>query len=228
MGPEHPYPIPTSDCYAATRYIMDHPAEFRADPSRIVLAGDSAGGNAVIVITQRLLAEKLSLPKLQLLMYPLCQTFNNRFPSSLRYTKRSISSVISIPKLIAWYLGIHDVTQEIEDLLIANNHTALLTDPVLRQKISSYMDVSKIPEKYRLGHEYYRDSEASKNPLIDPTSLSESSLLRRDSKLADTLRKLYNPSVSPMFADDEKLVGLPKTYMLVLEWDNLKDEGISI
>jgi acetyl esterase/lipase len=227
MGPEHPYPIPTSDCYEATRYIFDHPDEFNIDATKIVVAGDSAGGNAVAVLTQRLLAEKRPLPKVQLLIYPWCQLFNHRFPSSLRYHLSSISEVISIPKLAAWYLGAKDNAEEVEALLISNNHTALLTDSALRAKLNSYMDVSKIPEKYRVGHAYYSHSEALKNPLKDPKTLDESSVLKKDKKMASLLKQLYDPSISPLFADEEKLVGLPKTYILVLEWDNLKDEGLS-
>ena len=88
------------------------------------------------------------------------------------------------------------------------------------------MDVSKIPEKHRIGHAYYSHEEAVKNTIKESHVLHESSLLAKDQKLASLLRKLYDPSISPLFADDEKLIGLPKAYLLVLEWDNLKDEGL--
>jgi acetyl esterase len=65
MAPKHAYPIPTDDCYAVTKHIVTNPAEFGIDIQRLVMAGDSAGGNAVSVLMQRLSADKLPLPKLQ-------------------------------------------------------------------------------------------------------------------------------------------------------------------
>lgn len=43
MAPEHPYPIPTSDCYEVTKYVFEHTNEFNVDPERIAIAGDSSG-----------------------------------------------------------------------------------------------------------------------------------------------------------------------------------------
>ena len=51
---------------------MESGDEF-GDTDRVILAGDSAGGNVVAVMTQRLLAEKLKQPKLQVLIYPWLQ-----------------------------------------------------------------------------------------------------------------------------------------------------------
>ena len=45
LAPEFPYPAATEDCYAAVKYVADHPGEFEIDPERIGLWGDSAGGN---------------------------------------------------------------------------------------------------------------------------------------------------------------------------------------
>lgn len=69
MAPEHPFPLPTTDCYVVTKYVFENALnEFKGDPDRIILAGDSAGGNVVAVLTQRFLREKRKLPKLQVLM----------------------------------------------------------------------------------------------------------------------------------------------------------------
>lgn len=67
------------------------------------------GGNAVAVTTQRLLAEKQQLPKLQILIYPWTQLVNLRLPSATKYLGTGIlSSFSSSPsKFVAWYLGIH-------------------------------------------------------------------------------------------------------------------------
>jgi len=47
-APEHPYPTPTDDCYAVIKYILEHAKEFDVDVNRLLMAGDSAGGNSVL------------------------------------------------------------------------------------------------------------------------------------------------------------------------------------
>lgn len=70
-APEAPFPAATDDCLAATRWVAAHPAAFGVDPSRMVLAGDSAGGNLATVTALRIRDE--GGPSLcgQLLVYPL-------------------------------------------------------------------------------------------------------------------------------------------------------------
>lgn len=44
LAPEHPAPTPVEDCRAALVWAVEHAAELGIDPSRVVLAGTSAGG----------------------------------------------------------------------------------------------------------------------------------------------------------------------------------------
>lgn len=71
LAPEHPAPAAIEDCYIAYRWALEHAAEFGADPARVAVGGDSAGGNLAAVVSQLARADGVPLPVLQLLIYPV-------------------------------------------------------------------------------------------------------------------------------------------------------------
>ncbi|MFB7367656.1 alpha/beta hydrolase, partial [Streptomyces hydrogenans] len=44
LAPEHPYPAPLDDCWAALEWTAGHTGELGADPARLAVAGASSGG----------------------------------------------------------------------------------------------------------------------------------------------------------------------------------------
>jgi len=70
LGPEHKFPAPLEDCYAATSWAAAHAAELGGDPDRLVVIGDSAGGNLAAAVA--LVARDRGGPKIaqQVLLYP--------------------------------------------------------------------------------------------------------------------------------------------------------------
>jgi acetyl esterase len=70
LSPEVKFPAPLDDCEAALRWLADHAAELGADPARIAVGGDSAGGNLAAGLTIRM--RDRGGPKIayQLLIYP--------------------------------------------------------------------------------------------------------------------------------------------------------------
>lgn len=68
LAPEHPYPTPLEDCYAALRWLS---VQGWVDPTRIAIGGASAGGGlaAALAILARDRAEVA--PASQLLIYPM-------------------------------------------------------------------------------------------------------------------------------------------------------------
>jgi len=82
LAPEHPFPVPLDDALAAFRHIRDHAEAFDADPARLAVGGDSAGGNLAAVVCQQARAAGEATPAYQMLIYPA--TDNTRQMASHR------------------------------------------------------------------------------------------------------------------------------------------------
>jgi acetyl esterase len=69
LAPEHPFPAAVEDCYAAVRWVAGHADEIGADPARLAVGGDSAGGNLAAGVALRARADGPALAG-QILVYP--------------------------------------------------------------------------------------------------------------------------------------------------------------
>ena len=99
LAPEHPFPAAAEDALAAYAEVAGRHAEFGADPTRLAVGGDSAGGNLAAVTAQALAADRgLPRPAFQLLLYPALDM--SRKPDSRRlFGKRFLLTEQSM----AWY-----------------------------------------------------------------------------------------------------------------------------
>jgi acetyl esterase/lipase len=66
LAPEHPHPAQVEDAAAAYRWLLDN----GHDPSRIAIAGDSAGGGLTMLTLLRLRADGTPLPAAAVLLSP--------------------------------------------------------------------------------------------------------------------------------------------------------------
>jgi acetyl esterase len=69
LAPEHPFPSAVDDCLAAVSWVEENADALAADPARIAVGGDSAGGNLAAVVAQQATDRGLRLAA-QLLVYP--------------------------------------------------------------------------------------------------------------------------------------------------------------
>lgn len=82
LAPEHSFPAAPLDCYAALLWLAGNAASIGGDPLRMMVGGDSAGGNLAAVVAQ--MARDRGGPEIrfQLLVYPVtdfaCDTASHR------------------------------------------------------------------------------------------------------------------------------------------------------
>ncbi len=71
LAPEHPFPAPLDDCFAAWTWMQEQAAGLGVDPHRIVVGGESAGGGLAATLVQRIHDTGGPQPAAQLLVYPM-------------------------------------------------------------------------------------------------------------------------------------------------------------
>lgn len=101
LAPEHKAPAALDDSYAAYRWAAAHADELGADPNRVAVGGDSAGGNLAAGVCLRARDDRsrddnAPTPFLQLLIYPMVDATGSTrsetlFGSGFFLTERDIA-----------------------------------------------------------------------------------------------------------------------------------------
>ena len=106
LAPEHPYPAAAEDGMSMWEYITENVA----DADHVILAGDSAGGNMALCLTQRLISEGKPAPRELLLLSP----WTDMTASSESYeTNRDIDPILTkefVLNSAKAYIGDNDPT----------------------------------------------------------------------------------------------------------------------
>ncbi|MDG4766918.1 alpha/beta hydrolase [Solwaraspora sp. WMMD406] len=78
LAPEHRFPAAADDAYAALRWVRRQAPGWRADPDRIAVAGDSAGGALAAATCLRARDLGIDWIRFQLLIYPVTDCLADR------------------------------------------------------------------------------------------------------------------------------------------------------
>ncbi|HVQ12144.1 MAG TPA: alpha/beta hydrolase [Vicinamibacterales bacterium] len=111
LAPEHPFPAPVDDAYAATTYVREHAGEFGIDEGQIAIGGESAGGNLAAVTALKLRESGASSLAFQLLVYPLVD-FNDDSPSMREFADGHFITADLLEYFARHYLGTQDRRQQ--------------------------------------------------------------------------------------------------------------------
>lgn len=80
LAPEYPFPFATEDCYLVVRELFLHSTPLETAGDRIILMGDSAGGNLAAVVSLMAADRGEFRVKKQILLYP--STYNDHSETS--------------------------------------------------------------------------------------------------------------------------------------------------
>lgn len=80
LAPEDPFPAAVDDAYAVLCWVAAQATALSLDPSRLLVAGDSAGGNLAVAVSMIARDRAGPLIDLQILVYPVVSTdFDREF-----------------------------------------------------------------------------------------------------------------------------------------------------
>lgn len=203
--PEHKYPAAYHDSLLATKYLLKNHDKYKIDLENLVLMGDSAGGNLATVISHHLIENKISKPKMQVLIYPIMQFYDFTLPSYRLNLPRQIMGNINhdnFKNFIHYFTGI-----EVDDSIFLNGHT---TRHHKESMFSEYVNIGYLPTELR---SHNLESVCQMNDT--------------NGKYNELAEILLSTKVSPLLVDNEylKLNTPDKTLLLTAEFDILRDDG---
>jgi acetyl esterase len=132
QAPEHKFPTAHNDSFAAYQWVLKNAASFKGDPTKVAVAGESAGGNLACAVSMMARDKKVQMPKHQLLVYPIAG-YDLNTPSYLANTETKPLN----KDLMAWFFKYYlrtpaDGKSPMIDLVHANLKglpaTTLITD----------------------------------------------------------------------------------------------------
>lgn len=70
LAPDNPFPIPVEDCFATYQWVLENMEMLKVNQDKIMVGGDSAGGNLAIAVTLMARDRGIPLPSKVMLIYP--------------------------------------------------------------------------------------------------------------------------------------------------------------
>lgn len=140
LSPEYKFPVPLHDAHDALKWVHEHADSFHGDKNKIVVSGDSAGGNLATVVSMLDRENGDDLVDAQVLIYPV---------TDLSYSSNSYEQFkkgYGLDKDLMMWFGNHYIRDEKDS---KNPHVA----PLLAK------DVSNMPPAFILtaGYDVLRD-----------------------------------------------------------------------
>ena len=199
MAPEYRFPSALDDCLSVSRELFENGLNYKINSTRIILSGDSAGGNLALVVSQILIKDGYQ-PYLLCLLYPSLQFFDFTLPSYRIYLKRNILGILNENNLLSMISFMSEKKIQITKDILFNSHVSIED----KKKFYPFID----PNKYlSISHEFNQTKQGNES-------------------LRKNLEYLISPLMSPLLVSDQELNQLPTVLLFTTEFDILRDEGL--
>ena len=110
LAPKYKFPTAPNDCLSAYRWVISNAEKLGVDAEKMLVCGDSAGGNLATVLCLMAKDAGLTLPKAQMLLYPFVDRRMNT-ESYLRYTDTPMCNSKDMEKYLKMYVKNLETTQ---------------------------------------------------------------------------------------------------------------------
>ena len=154
LAPEHPFPAAVDDAVAAFDWARRNVAVLGADPTRVAVGGDSAGGNLAAVVAQQRRGPRG--PAAQLLAYPATDMVT-RYPSIDQFADGYFLTEADTTWFLDHYAAGHDRTDPRLSPLMAHDLTGVASALVATAAFDVLRDN---------GEAYARALRASRVPVV--------------------------------------------------------------
>ncbi|KFO77288.1 Arylacetamide deacetylase-like 4, partial [Cuculus canorus] len=201
LAPEHSYPAQTLDCLTATVHFMKTAETYGVDPDRILVCGDSAGGNFAARVCQELV-DRRDIPKIsaQVLIYPFLQALNFNLPS---HQKNAFTAFLTQECLVRFVLKYLRKDCSLLPATVAGSHVP----ESMSLKYGKWIHPDLIPEVFKVGYK----------PLLPSPFLPQ---------VHEETKQVFEVRFTPLLAEDAVVCCLPDTCIITCEHDVLRDDGL--
>ncbi|XP_072034085.1 neutral cholesterol ester hydrolase 1-like isoform X2 [Amphiura filiformis] len=210
LSTEALFPAAIDDCTKAVVWFLNHTKDYNVDSTKVIIMGESAGGNLAAGVTQRITLDPMyqHVPKLRahILICPMLQAMDFNTPAYQQYGEYE-TALLQKEVVVASWVEYLTGSAQLQEVFATNMHTSPAAKKSdLFQKVLSH---DNIPERFKIP------------PYVAPSSTDFG-----DEDLYETLKtQLLDPSFAPLMRDGS-LKGIPEAYIVTCTYDVLRDDGI--
>lgn len=223
LAPQYPFPCALADCLAAYIFLIRPPENAKhrmIDPSKIVIAGDSAGGGLSLALLTLIRDIGLPMPAGAVLISPWVD-LTHSFPSIMDNADKDIIPPYGFmhQPSVLWPPPALETDVTLKKSSTSKDPSQAQANPSSSQAAPSTPTQSLNPFKLKLSPELkFRDNDTAVIELKD----GESVKLNQQIQLYATNDQLTHPYCSPLFSPS--LGGLPPLLILAGQNEVLRDE----